>query len=129
MIFKLLGLTAAEIVLYSLLKQYKPEYAVLSEAACAVTALWMIAGELADVRQFFSQALDSAGIKTEYASVLLKTLGTALISQFAANAARDNGQSALAEKIEFAGRVLMLSLALPVLKAVLQLVAEFTGNI
>ena len=129
MIFKLLGLTAAEIVLYSLLKQYKPEYAVLSEAACAVAALWMIAGELADVRQFFSQALESAGIKTEYASVLLKTLGTALISQFAANAARDNGQSALAEKIEFAGRVLMLSLALPVLKAVLQLVAEFTGNI
>ncbi len=129
MIFRLLGLAAAEIVLYSLLKQYKPEYAVLSEAACAAAALLLIASELSDVRAFFVRALESAGIRAEYASVLLKTLGAALVTQFAANAARDNGQSALAEKIEFAGKVIMLSLALPVLKAVLQLVTEITENI
>lgn len=129
MILKLSGVVAVELVIYALLRQYKPEYAVLSEVACAGIVFFMIAGELEEIRGFFSAAMESAGVDVSYAGVLLKVLGTALISQFAADAARDNGQGALAEKIEFAGKVLILLFALPVLKAILQLIAAFSGNV
>lgn len=129
MIAKLFGVAIVEVAVYALLKQYKPELAVLSEIACGALVLLLAAGELGDLRAFFDGAAAASGAGGEYAAVLLKTLGTALISQFAADAARDNGQSALAEKIEFAGKALILALSLPVLKAVLQLVSDFAGDL
>ncbi len=129
MIVKLFAIVLVELVVFMLLKQYKPELAPLSEVAAAVLALLLLAGELKDVRSFFTDTLNASGIGTEYMQILLKALGTALIAQFAANAARDGGQSALAEKIEFGGKLLILAYALPVLKAVLQLITAFSENI
>ena len=129
MILKLCGVVILELVVYALLRQYKPEYAVLSEVACAVIVFFMIAGQLEEIRGFFTAAMENAGVDVSYAGILLKVLGTALIAQFAADAARDNGQQALAEKIEFAGKVLILLFALPVLKAVLQLISAFSGDV
>ena len=128
MIVKLVGLAAAEIVVYALLRRVKPEYAVVSEIACVAAAMLMLAGETDDLFLFFSQALEGAGIGTEYGALLMKVLGTALLTQTAASAARDNGQSALAEGVEFAGKVLIAALSLPVLKAVLQLVLSLSQN-
>lgn len=129
MIFKLLGIAAAEIVIYALLRRIRPEFAVLSEIAAAALVFFTVAGELGSVKAFFEETVNASGAGSGYAGILLKILGTALITQFAADAARDSGQSALAEKIEFAGKLLMLSLALPVLKAVLQLITSLSNGL
>ena len=129
MIFKLLGVAAVGVVAYGLLKAYKPEYAVLSEVGCAAALFFLISGELESVTAFFTDTLSASGIDLSFSGILLKTLGVALVTQFAADAARDNAQQALAQKIEFAGKVLILALALPVLKAILQMISEFSRNL
>ncbi len=129
MIFKLLGVAAVGVVAYGLLKAYKPEYAVLSEVGCAAALFFLISGELESVTAFFTDTLSASGIDLSFSDILLKTLGVALVTQFAADAARDNAQQALAQKIEFAGKVLILALALPVLKAILQMISEFSRNL
>ena len=50
---------------------------------------------------------------------LLKIAGLSLLLDFAAQTCRDAQEEALALKVEFAGRVLLLSSALPVLQALL----------
>ena len=129
MIFKLLGISAVGIVAYGLLKAYKPEYAVLSEVGCAAALFFLISGELENVTSFFTQTMAASGVELSFSGILLKVLGVALVTQFAADAARDNAQQALAQKIEFAGKVLILALALPVLKAILQMISEFSNNL
>lgn len=127
MIIKLLGVALAEILAYSLLKTYKPEYAPLSEV-CAVGVLFVLClDELRDVLSFAAAAFENAGIDVGYFTILLKILGVTVLCQIAANLARDNAQSALASKIEFGGKVAVLSLSLPVLKAILGLVSEMIG--
>ncbi|MBQ7638644.1 MAG: hypothetical protein IJS90_07070 [Clostridia bacterium] len=126
MIVRLAGIVFAEIIIYSLLKAYKPEFAVLSELVCAAAVILAIRPEIGEIASFFENASVSAGIDDAYSGVLIKSLGTALIAQLAADSARDNGQSALAEKIELAGKILILALSLPVLKAVLQMITEFS---
>ena len=128
MIIKLAGIALAEIVIYSLLKTYKPEFAVISELACGVAILFAVGSEISDIKAFFESAALSSGIEFKFSEMLLKALGTALIAQLAADSARDNGQSALADKIELAGKVLILALSLPILKAVLQMITEFSKN-
>ena len=129
MIWKLCGTAAVGIAVYALLKQFKPEYAVISEAATAAVLFLLVSGELEEVTRFFTDALGAAQIGASVSGSLLKVLGVSLITQFAADAARDNAQQALAQKIEFAGKTLILALALPVLKAVLQTIAEFAENL
>ncbi|MCH5198798.1 MAG: stage III sporulation protein AD [Oscillospiraceae bacterium] len=128
MIIKLAGIALAEIFIYSLLKAYKPEYAVISEIVCGVVIFLSLGSEISDIKAFFESAALSSGIEVRFSEVLLKALGTALIAQLAADSARDNGQSALAEKIELAGKVLILAISLPILKAVLQMITEFSKN-
>ena len=129
MIWKVAGTAAVGILGCALIRSYKPEYVLLAEAASAVALLWVISGELQTVLSFFSAALGQTGEALSFAGILMKVLGVALITQFSADAARDNAQQALAHGIEFAGKTLILALALPVLKAVLQMISEFAENL
>lgn len=127
MILKLLGVALAQIVAYSLLKTYKPEYAPFSEVFAVGALFFLCLDELREVLSFATAAFENAGIDTGYFTILLKILGVTVLCQIAANLARDNAQSALASKIEFGGKVAVLSLSLPVLKAILSLVSEMIG--
>ena len=129
MIWKLCGTAGVGIAAYALLRRYNPEYAVLAETAAAAVLFFLVSWQLEQVTAFFTESLGEAQLGPAVPGVLLKVLGVALISQFAADAARDNAQQALAQKIEFAAKVLTLALALPVLKAVLQMISEFAENL
>lgn len=52
-------------------------------------------------------------------SQLLKVGGISLLADFAAQTCRDAEEPGLAMKVEFAGRVILISLALPVMLALL----------
>ena len=126
---KVTGIVVCEILVYTLLKQYKPEYALLSEAACGVLLLFAVSDELETVLALFDGLLLEAGIAREYLSVLLKALGTALAVQFTADACRDAGNSAAASKVEFAGKVIIAASSVPLIEGVVGLITEFAGKL
>ena len=45
----------------------------------------------------------------------LKTMGIAYVTQFAAELCRDSGQSSIASKIELGGKVIIVTLSMPLL--------------
>jgi len=59
-------------------------------------------------------------VADEYLSQLLKVAGVALLMDFSAQTCRDAGEEGLALKTELAGRVMLISLALPFMQALLQ---------
>ena len=126
---KIVGIVVCEIFLYVLLKQYKPEYAVLAEAAGGAVLLFALSDELERVLDLFSGMFLEAGIGREYVSVLLKALGTALAVQFTADLCRDAGDSAAAAKVEFAGKVIIAASSIPLLEGVVGLITEFAGKL
>ena len=125
---KISGTAVCGVLAYSLLKTYKPEFAPLCEILTVALIILFTADELTEIRSVFAQMFAEAGIESEYMRALLKALGTALITQFAGDTARDAGESALASKIEFAGRVVIIYCALPLLKAIAQLIIGLTEN-
>ena len=54
--------------------------------------------------------------------LLLRTVGIALIAEFAAQLCRDSGESAMAGRISLAARVSILASALPMLTKLLRIV-------
>ena len=64
------------------------------------------------------------GISDGYIKLLLKVLGISYITQFAASAAEECGEKFIARKIEFAGRIFIASLSLPILVNLLNMIVS-----
>jgi stage III sporulation protein AD len=59
-----------------------------------------------------------------YFTSVLKITGIAYISEFGAEICRDAGEGAIASKIEMAGKVIIIALAIPVITSLIDLVLK-----
>ncbi|MBO1678276.1 stage III sporulation AC/AD family protein [Bittarella massiliensis (ex Durand et al. 2017)] len=100
------------------LKQYSPQIAVVVSVGAGVLLFGYIAASLLPVLQeVLSISLLSDGV-AENIGTLFKCLGICYVVQLSADSCRDAGQQAIASKVELAGKVAVLALALPMLKTV-----------
>ncbi len=129
MMLRVAGIILCEILLYTLLKQIRPEFAVISEAAAACVLIFMLGDEIRDALAAFEGMLDATGFSASHISVLIKVLGISVVTQFSADMCRDAGESALASKVEFAGRIIITAAAIPIIKAFTETVARLVGDV
>lgn len=127
-IFKIIGIGLVAVVAVLIIKPYRPDFAFVLSVAGAAAAFFFIVSYLEGYFSIISGILADSGISPEYFSVAVKALGIGYISEFAADLATDSGQSAIASKIIFAGKVCMLILALPLIKNLLDLATELVGK-
>lgn len=112
----IIGIALISAVLYGLIKKYSPEYAVFIEIGAIIIILLTVYPYICDVIDFFA----SYSSENDYASLLLKITGIAVLTQFASDICGDCGESALAAKIEFAGKSIILALSVPTVKTLLE---------
>ncbi len=122
-IIKIVAIAIVCALLCAVLKQYKPEYAIVVQLAASVLILLLVASAMGDLINAIRELIDGSGINTGYLTLLLKALGVAILTQLAADACRDSGETALSNKVELAGKVTILLLCLPLVKAMIQLSA------
>jgi Stage III sporulation protein AC/AD protein family. len=121
-IFPLIGVALLVAVICVLLRQYRPEYAMLTSLSAGVILLLVIVGELQPVLAQIGWMLDSTGVPVEYISILIKALGICIVTQLAGDACKDAGEGGIAGKIEMAGKVAVLTCSLPLFRQVLAVV-------
>ena len=124
-LLKLAVLCVACLLPVTLLRKKTPEQAMLLTIAILAVALarCLRAGAplLDEVRELFNRA----GIELAYVSILLRTLAAALVTRFCADLCKDGGSQALASAVETAGAVAALTMALPLLRAVVDLLLGY----
>ena len=109
------------------LKRDTPGAAYLLAAAAGTVIILLISDMLGGILDFCQEIAEVAGISGAVLSPLLKTLGIALVTQFAAEASRDAKESAIASYIEIGGMVAAMYVALPLMQSVLNLVSSLVG--
>ena len=112
-------------VLCVIVRQYKPEMAISVSAACGVVILVAVITMLAPSIAAISELSAAAGVGDEYSAILLKALAVCYITRLAADSCRDAGESAVAAKIELAGRAAIMAVSLPVFAKLAELVTKF----
>jgi stage III sporulation protein AD len=65
-----------------------------------------------------------ANINMMYVETILKIIGIAYIAEFGAQITKDAGQGAIAAKIEMAGKVLIMIMAIPILTVIIETIIE-----
>ena len=116
-ILSLAGLAIVGLLVLALARQVVPEMATLITIGLGVVLLALVVDSLGDAVDVPQGLAGNAGIKSDYIRVVLKVVGVSYITAFAAQMCRDAGESALAAKVELAGKVMILLTALPVFKA------------
>jgi len=87
--------------------------------AAGILLLTMSLPMISQVIGGITSMASAGGVKQHYLAQLLKVAGISLLMDFAAQTCRDAGEEGLAMKTELAGRVMLLSLALPAMQALL----------
>ena len=111
-------------LLCQMLRRYLPEYAMLVTLGAGKLILLLNYSVILPIFRQVEHLFALTHLPESYAAILLKTLGICLITQFASDACRDVGETSLAGKIEFAAKVSMLLLALPLFSTVLTVVSS-----
>lgn len=121
-IFSIIGVGVIAAALAVVLRQHRPEYAMLVSLAAGIFILFKIITWVVPVVDQIQSILETASLPVQYASVLFKALGICFITQIACDTCKDAGESAIAAKVELAGKVAVLVVSLPLFTQVLSIV-------
>lgn len=122
-IFSLAGTAIICAALCVIVRQYRPEAAIGVSVAGGIILLCAAALMLSPCVQALKELSARAGLDESYVGVLLKALAVCCITQLAADICRDAGESALAARLEMAGRAAVAVISLPVFMSLADIVA------
>ena len=62
----------------------------------------------------------SRSCNTQFISILLKITGISILTEYSVSICKDSGESSIANKIDLGGKVLVISMSIPVISTALQ---------
>ncbi|RJX18883.1 MAG: stage III sporulation protein AD [Ammonifex sp.] len=127
-IIQVVGFALIAAVLGVVLRREKPELAVLVGVAAGAVVFLAMIGRIGVAVEVFDRIAVRAGLNFVYLDTVLKIVGIAYIADFGAQMCRDAGEGALAVKVEFAAKVLILMMALPIIVGLLDLLLKLLGR-
>ncbi|MBI2875204.1 MAG: stage III sporulation protein AD [Firmicutes bacterium] len=121
-IFRIVGFALLTSLFMVLLRRERPELAHVLAIAAGTVILILVTNRVVGVLEVVAQLADRAGVDRLYLGTLLRVIGVAYMAEFGAQVCKDAGEGALASKVELAGKVIILILAVPIVLAVSDMV-------
>lgn len=116
MLYKIVGVGLAGVVLNIILKQYKPEFALLSNVCCSVVLVLMMLNSVSELLNEFLNISSFISVQDKILVPVLKVIGIGYLTEFSSDLAEDVGNKSIANKILIGGKVAICVISLPVLK-------------
>lgn len=118
-IFNIIGFSIVALILILTVKEQRKDIAILL-SLCAGTILLVFAvTKLDDIIQMLNLLISNSGISEEFFLIIIKVIGISYIIEFAKNICIDSDQTALGNKLEIAGKVIIVTLSLPLINALI----------
>ena len=119
-IIKVVAFAFIALFLVLLFKGKRDDIAVYISIAAGVIIFLFMISKITAVLQFIQQLAAKANIDFIYLTTVFKIIAIAYLASFCSEICKDAGQGNLGAKVEIAGKILILVLAIPILMAVLQ---------
>ena len=120
----LIALVLISLALILLLKQYRPEFALLASVTSALILLIYGIAKAGEIISAVRSLTERAGIDEQNVLLVLKALGICYIVQIAKDVCADSGQTALSDRIDFIGKVTVVAMSLPLLTQIIGIVTQ-----
>lgn len=123
-VLKIVGIAIFSVVIIIILKEQKPEMALILSIATGIGIMFFVIYKMSDVVGILNNLITKSGVNRDFLYIIIKVVGIAYIVEFGKNICVDAGQSSIATKLEMAGKVIIVVLTLPLISS---LVNVLTG--
>lgn len=100
------------------MKEYKKDFAIYAELVGGAIIFYLLLDYLMKIVNFV-KGLSVTGISSSFIILLLKITGISILTEFAVSICKDMGESAIANKVDLGGKLLIVSLSIPIISSVL----------
>lgn len=107
-IFKIVLIALFATSMIIIVKQTRPEIAMLISLITVVVIFLFSLDKVGQVIDLIRSLSDRAGLTRDFLNIILKIIGIAYITEFGASICKDIGESAIALKVQFAGKCVIL---------------------
>lgn len=123
-IFQIVGLGIIATSMIVVLKDFRPEFIIFISIITGLIIFSLILNKLIYVVDVMKNLSLRANLEIEYFSTILKIIGMSYIVEFGSQICRDADQNSIAMKIELAGKVSIMILAIPILMSLMDLILK-----
>ena len=121
-VVKIIGVGLIALIILIIVRQYKPEFTIYISLIAGAIIIFMVLDKLSAIINMLTSLSRKSGINAEYLSILLKITGIAILTEFAVSICKDSGETAIASKVDFGGKVIIISMSVPIISALLELI-------
>jgi len=121
-IIKIIGVGFISLIIVIILKQYKPEFSVYVVILAGAAIIFIVLDRITGIITLLNNLSKKTGMNAEYLAILLKITGIAILTEFAVSICKDSGETAIASKIDLGGKIIIISISIPIITALLELI-------
>lgn len=121
-ILKIAAIALTGVLMAALMKSVNKDMSIYIILVTVIILFTSIIDKLWSAFVFLEDIYGDIEYGKTFFPIILKVLATAYIADFTAQLCKDSGESAIASKVELAGKVIIFYLALPIFTAILELI-------
>lgn len=122
--YKIIFLTIIFSVIILFVKNFNQEIALILTAVCGIILLFSVLPFIKEIFVFFDDVIEKTGVNKSFFGIILKITAIGYVVEFGSETVRDFGLNSLSVKLEFLGKVLILTISLPIFNAVFNLLLK-----
>ena len=84
----------------------------------------MLTDTLSGIINLLQDIANKTNVSSNFLKILIKITGIAILTEFAVSICKDSGESAIASKVDIGGKVIIISMSIPIIKALLETVLK-----
>lgn len=123
-IIKIIGIAFIAVIIIVILKQYRPEFAIYASIIAGVLILTLASNTLSGIIDMIKSISNKTNINSDFLVILIKITGIAILTEFAVSICKDAGESAIASKVDVGGKIIIISMSIPIINALIDTVVK-----
>ena len=124
-IIKIIGVAFVTAITSIILKTTKPELSFAVTITGIIVVLLFIVDGMQNTIAAFAALAEITGIQNGLLKILLKIVGVGYLTEFGAGVLNDFGSNSMADKVALGGKIIIITLAIPVFESLLTLIKGF----
>lgn len=121
-IIKIIGVGLLTLIISILLKDVKKEFSIYAVIIGTSIILFLSMDVLKEIINFIEGL--TKNVNGEFIKILLKMTGIAILTEYAVSLCKDSGESAIATKIDLGGKIILISISIPVISSTLETLTQ-----
>ncbi len=123
-IIKIVGIAFVTLIIVIILRQYKPEFAVYASMLGGAIIILLSLGKLEGIVNLLENLASKTAINGEFLAILIKITGIAFLTEFATSVCKDSGETAIANKVDLGGKIIIIAISIPIISQLLETVIK-----